>query len=620
MRMSPDQPGSIKYWLRHLLTHADLLLALLLALLSGGLYWRGVAPSVVSVFDDSLEFPLVVHQLAIAHPTGYPLYTLLGKGFSLFNPGNPAFQLNLMSAAFAAITVGLMYLTGRQLQPEDVSATAGRLGAVGGALVFAVGPVFYSQATIAEVYTLHACLMLALLYVSLKGHWLAAALVFGLGLAHHRTTVLWMPALAVFMLSWPEARQTLRRRWPVMALLAGLPLLLYLYLPWRGHIGSLDGSYVHTWAGFWRHVSGGGYSTFLQDNPLGTVRDAGFYLNLFRDELTWPGLVTAGLGLAAWIRWRCWWALGLTGLAFLTMLIFNLAYAVSDIAVFFIPLFALVALWAGVGWSTLLQYLRYPWLQTLVTVLGIVLLLGYPRYQSRADAWQVHYAGLDQLQAAATDGAVVGILGEMTLLRYFQAVQHVNPELETYVADRDPVRLAEISRLRLEDAARPVYTTRELLGLPEQFSLAAAGPLIEVLPQPRVEPPPVDQVLNQPLNDSIAAYGYRWETVISPPQMRIRRLVMVWQATMQPQDDYKISARLLDTRGKIVAMVDKTPVHFAYPTRSWRPGEYVIDVYDWSVQAEAPTGPYTPLLILYNPAADAVEVARLTLPETWFAP
>ncbi|MCA1554820.1 MAG: DUF2723 domain-containing protein, partial [Chloroflexi bacterium] len=40
---------------------------------------RTLAPSVAFLFDDSLEFQLVGYKLAIAHPTGYPLYTLLLK-------------------------------------------------------------------------------------------------------------------------------------------------------------------------------------------------------------------------------------------------------------------------------------------------------------------------------------------------------------------------------------------------------------------------------------------------------------------------------------------------------------------------------------------------------------
>ena len=54
------------------------------------LYGATAAPGIVELFDDSLEFQLVAPTFAIAHPTGYPLYTLLGGLWSrvIFPVGN----------------------------------------------------------------------------------------------------------------------------------------------------------------------------------------------------------------------------------------------------------------------------------------------------------------------------------------------------------------------------------------------------------------------------------------------------------------------------------------------------------------------------------------------------
>jgi len=74
-----------------------------------------------------------------------------------------------------------------------------------------------------------------------------------------------------------------------------------------------------------------------------------------------------------------------------------------------------------------------------------------------------------------------------------------------------------------------------------------------------------------------------------------------------------VSARLLDPAGQVVVADDRVPVHFAYPTNAWAPGELVHDLYDLPVPADAPAGPYTILLILYR-AADGSEVGRATMP------
>ena len=125
------------------------------------LYLQTLAPSVATLFDDSLEFPLVAHDLAIAHPTGYPLYTLLGKLFTLGPFPNVAWAVNLLSAAVAALTVSLVYLVARML-------TRRRWPALLGALALAASPVFWSQAVVAEVYTLNAALVAALLWLALR--------------------------------------------------------------------------------------------------------------------------------------------------------------------------------------------------------------------------------------------------------------------------------------------------------------------------------------------------------------------------------------------------------------------------------------------------------------------
>jgi hypothetical protein len=272
----------------------DILPALILGLGSFVLYLSTLAPTVL--FADGGEFQFVPYILGIAHPTGYPLYLLLGWAWSHALPfGDVAYRMNLFSALWAALAVGLSYplaLRVVRLGAPGINPLAARLAATTAAACFAVGQTFWSQSIIAEVYSFNAffAALVLLLFLRLAehalgeeappprylpciGHFarrsLVLAFVYGLSLTHHVTMLLLLPGMLVFLwltyrsprapsanrqeraydVPWgrrmaaPETRplslfaprSLLRRVGFALALLLALalPLLLYLYLPLR---------------------------------------------------------------------------------------------------------------------------------------------------------------------------------------------------------------------------------------------------------------------------------------------------------------------------------------------------------------------------------------------------
>ena len=80
-------------------------------------YWFTLAPAVW--VGDSGELIAAAHTLGIPHPTGYPLWLLLVKGFSSVVPfGSVAWRANL----FSALCAPLCALAGDQ-QYEPLSAS-----------------------------------------------------------------------------------------------------------------------------------------------------------------------------------------------------------------------------------------------------------------------------------------------------------------------------------------------------------------------------------------------------------------------------------------------------------------------------------------------------------------
>ncbi|MDO9069534.1 MAG: DUF2723 domain-containing protein, partial [Deltaproteobacteria bacterium] len=109
-------------------------------------YVLTAAPTIGPI--DSGELSLAVNTLGIAHPTGYPLFTLLGKIWvTLMFWGDLAFRLNILSAFIGACSAALLFLALRRMGIIPLLSVAG-------SLLWAFSPVVWDQATVMEVYGL----------------------------------------------------------------------------------------------------------------------------------------------------------------------------------------------------------------------------------------------------------------------------------------------------------------------------------------------------------------------------------------------------------------------------------------------------------------------------------
>ena len=118
-------------------------------------------PRTVAPEDDSLFLMAGVH-LGIAHPPGYPLYTLIVHLFTRWPFADPVFLGHLSSAVLGALACGGVYACARLLRASPVPALTA-------AWLFGVSEQFWSQAIIAEVYTLNALLFFATCALVLQG-------------------------------------------------------------------------------------------------------------------------------------------------------------------------------------------------------------------------------------------------------------------------------------------------------------------------------------------------------------------------------------------------------------------------------------------------------------------
>jgi hypothetical protein len=197
--MNPSSSDRIK----HLGRWGSALLGGAVAIFVGILYFGTLAPTVLPYgVPDTLDSPMLQAQvsvLGIGHPTGYPTYMMLTHLFTYLPFGDPAYRVNLASAVYGVAAVLVVYLAGLRLGGRAVAAAAG-------ALAFGLSGAFWSQAVIAEVYTLEALLVaLVILFLLLwrdrrdSRYLLLCAFLVGISLTHHLTSVLLVPAALAFV-------------------------------------------------------------------------------------------------------------------------------------------------------------------------------------------------------------------------------------------------------------------------------------------------------------------------------------------------------------------------------------------------------------------------------------
>src|SRR5207245_3622561 len=84
------------------------------------LYFLTAAPDII--VGDSPELITAAATLGVAHPPGYPLFTILGHLFALVPFGAVPFRVNLFSVICDAVAVGVVYWTALRLTKSQLAA------------------------------------------------------------------------------------------------------------------------------------------------------------------------------------------------------------------------------------------------------------------------------------------------------------------------------------------------------------------------------------------------------------------------------------------------------------------------------------------------------------------
>jgi len=324
--------------------------AAVVATLAFWAYTRTLLPGVD--LGDTGGFQAAVLWPEVSARQAYPLYYELGARFvRAVSTANPARGLNLFSAVFGAIAVGLLTCL-CALVNESLLA-----GVVAGSLL-AFSYTFWSQAIIAEVYTLHLTFVLvsclALMAYAERPSRIRLALFFGvyaLGFGNHLSMILLLAPFAIFLLQVTPERRTLFTPATIgiaMAIAAAGALQYWPNFASTWQLGDGPVSWTDRFQTFWFDTTKVDWrESMVMGVRLDQLADrTGMWWFDARQQFGVPGLLLAVFGaFRLWMRSRPWATLVL--LAYAINTVFAFTYNVGDTHVFYLPSHLFTAFLAG---------------------------------------------------------------------------------------------------------------------------------------------------------------------------------------------------------------------------------------------------------------------------------
>ncbi len=537
------------------------------------LYVSTLAPGMLR--GDSGEFQWAMVSLNVAHATGYPLFTLIGNLWQYAVPfGGIAFRLNLLAAISGALAVAFVYQFAFTLTRHVLPALAG-------AIFLALAPTFWFNSSILEVYSLNAFFLVAIIFLAwlwaqepIANYPLLVACFFllGLALAHHRLTLLVIPALALYIV-WNDRELLTDWRdvaYLILALVPGLALYLFVVLR-LAQVGQP-----------WQYA--------LNDIILGRQ----FQASLFREFRPFDvfvkipldnfhiGLAFALIGAVVSFRRDVKLATFLT-FAYALDAMFAFIYWVPDVEVFLTPGFLVIAIWIAVGVNAVTEWAqaRFAIPQSLfsrgMALAALVLaLLALSRWNEIKGRVAVETSDVEKnaralLSANLPTNALLELDWETaTAIRFLQTTERLRTDLEARLIHLER-RDEYFSILHEVDRRRPVFLDPgvNLARFDARYrGTRGAGDLWRLENTREVA-----TFVGTPVNENLQ---------LTALEVDDRETVLLWKVVRPLGGNYATFIHYFDADGRPLGQQDKAaccePL-FAYATSEWEANMLIADYF-----------------------------------------
>ncbi len=370
-----------------------------------------LAPTVIQI--DAGELAAVQSTLGIAHPTGYPLFTIIGYLFLLIPlPFTKIFMANLLAAIWCSLAIFLFYKTAslvmnnlnsfktneaksktkkikenKKVKQQEAKSEPPRLiiliSIIAGGFVLALSKTFWFQSTSVEVYSLHLFLMSLIILFLLKAYlkegndlkdWILFSVFLGLGFTNHMTTLLIIPSMVyLFFVKNKFNKESFKKIGIMLAVFFPVLILVYSYLPIRASQNP-----IINWGNpidlerILRHISGKQYQVWLFSSMDAAKKQFVYFFNNLPIEFATVSLLFIIVGIfVSYFKAKRFFIFNI--ITFLSCVLYSINYDIVDIDSYFLLAYISLSFFAVFGILRILEWFEQHKI-TLAGSTGIIFL------------------------------------------------------------------------------------------------------------------------------------------------------------------------------------------------------------------------------------------------------
>lgn len=395
-------------------------------------YMLTIAPSVIQI--DTGELAAVQCTLGIAHPTGYPLFTMIGYIFSLVPlPLSKIFQMNLLATLYCAVAVSVFTFTAKlvldnlntfqfvkhskqnlkkrkkdsvkTVQPDnthsiELSDTYKIVSAIFGGLFLALSKTFWFQSTSVEVYSLHLLLITFIILALIKAfllsdkektiskYWIIFAITLALGFSNHMTTLLIIPGVSyLYFAKNGFTSKSIKQIMFMLLIFFPILILIYSYLPIRASQSPvMNWGNPIEWERIIRHISGQQYQVWLFSSTEAAAKQFNYFVGNLINEFA-VSLVIAITGIfVSFFYARKFFIFNI--IVFLSTVLYSINYDINDIDSYFLLAYISLAFFTVFGIVQLILFTAKFKMEILIPISVLVLFTGIQFYSNYDDVNQ----------------------------------------------------------------------------------------------------------------------------------------------------------------------------------------------------------------------------------------